>query len=248
MCHGEPAPASLAACERPRRDRIKRWVAAFVLTMASSSALAQAQCDPAKARLELRIYKYFGTESRDAIDGFSLFYGLLAEKLNQIKKQVRTSDKETAYLAKLALEPPFAKIGPQADGETIEAAWRHYNNLLVLSGFFSRLNEQTYQAISKIYWGDWDELKKRGLDDSVSAKMVVDPNEYNKATDTHSLIALYVLALDARARNCPNFVVLHLLDLAQQTASNLERRNELDETLAKIKISIVEQIKELLPN
>ena len=147
---GGPAPASLAApAGRSRRRRLASWAGAIVLTLASSAALAQAQCDPARARLELRIYKYFGTESREAIDGFSLFYGLLVEKLNQIKKQARTSQKETEYLAKLVIEPPFAKIGPQADGETIEAAWRHYNNLLVLSGFFSKLNDQSYQAISK---------------------------------------------------------------------------------------------------
>jgi hypothetical protein len=236
-----------ARVRRPGKCRLKGWAGAVILTMAFSSSLAQAQCDPAKARVELRIYKYSGTESAQAIDGFSLFYGLLVEKLNQIKKQARTAEKETEYLAKLAVEPPFAKIGPQSNGETIEAAWRYYNNLLVLSGFF-KLKDQTYHATSIIYWGDWDELKKRGLTETVSATMVVDPNEYNKATDTHSLIALYVLALDARARSCPSFVVLHLLNLAQQTAGNLERRNELDETLSKIKISIAEQIKELLPN
>lgn len=201
---------------------------------------AMGQCNSKEpVRIELRMFKYYGTESGPAQDKFSLFYQILIEKLKHIQDEANSPDVDTKYLDKLKIIPDYAKLElPPKEAEKLKTIWESFPALILLSGALD-LEGTTYYVDSSIYWGG---LKPAGLRDYIYARMPVTPAGQRNALDTHSLITFFALAMDAKRRGCHSSVVLHLLEHAAEKAKDLERRNELDGDLVKLKAFIEDQM------
>lgn len=225
--------------------RLGRAMAAGLLVSVGAVTLAQAACKPTEARVELRIFRYGGVESDTARNKFSLFHRLLVEKLKHLQTEAMSAEVGTQYLEKLKIIPrDIASIPEPPEGVLKQKeGWAYWQALVLLSG---ALDEErgVYQVTSSIYWGD---LKPEGLRETIYARMPVTPEGQRNASDTHSLITLVALAVDAKRRDCHSAVVLHLLKLAQDTARDIEKRNELEGDLIKLKAYIEDQIKLLIP-
>lgn len=214
---------------------------ALAATFALAGATAaMAQCNSQEpVRIELRMFKYYGAESGPAQDKFSLFYQILIEKLKHIQDEANSPDVDTKYLDKLKIIPDFTKLElPPKEIDKLKAIWDSVPALFLLSGALD-LEGTTYYVDSSIYWGG---LKPAGLHDYIYARMPVTPAGQRNALDTHSLITFFALAMDAKRRGCHSSVVLHLLEHAEEKAKDLERRNELDGDLVKLKAFIEDQI------
>lgn len=223
---------------------IMQWAAMLVAFALVGTTAAMAQCNSQEpVRIELRMFKYSGVESGAAQDKFSLFYQILVEKLKHIQDEATSAEIDTKYLNNLKIIPDFAKLEPPPrEKDKLKTIWDSYPALILLSGLLD-LDGTTYYVDSSIYWGG---LKPAGLPDSIYARMPVTPAGQRNATDTHSMITFFALAMDAKRRGCHSSVVLHFLELADEKAKDLERRKELDDDLLKVKTSIEEQIASLI--
>lgn len=235
-------------CGARRRLGAKRLLAAIALgafALVAAADAAQAACKPKPApRVEVRIFRYGGVESDTARNKFSLFHRILVEKLKHLQYEAISAEVGTGYLDKLRIIPrDIASIPLPPEGvREQKTGWEMWNALVLLSG---GLDEErgVYQVTSSIYWGD---LKPEGLPETIYARMPVTPEGQRNASDTHSLITLLALAIDAKRRECPSALVLHLLQRAEEKATDIERRNELEGDLVKVKAYVEAEIKTLL--
>jgi hypothetical protein len=207
---------------------------------------AYAQCkSAAPERLELRVFKYDGvTAATEA--SFSLFVGILSEKLANLPYEAGGSGPGMDYLRKLTLKPTDAsKIEPPPSSriDDLRTIWEFQNShLLLLRGILypDPAVPNGYQVTSSIYWGD---LRPPDLRETVQAKLPITPEGFADARDSHSMVTLFALAMDAKRRECHSSVVLHLLEKALEKAHDLERGGQLTGDLGKLKLYIEEQIR-----
>jgi hypothetical protein len=232
-----------------RQSRIVRLLSFATTFIAAGVGTAHSQCNGAEPlRLELRIFKYGGTDSSVAKDKFSVFYQILIEKLKHIQFAAISPSANTSYLENLTIVPApkdFANIQPPpAELKQLKATWEAFNSLILLAGSVDQ-QAGVYMVTSSIYWGH---LKPQGMSETVYATMPVTAEGQRNSSDTHSLVMLFALTMDAIQRRCHSSIVSHLLQLAREKAMDLERRNELDGDLVKVRAFIEEQGKIIVNN
>jgi hypothetical protein len=213
-------------------------VSSTFIVAAEPSAASCLRLD--QARLEIRMYRYAGTGSAAAQDKFELFHRSIFDKIVHFQQRDQVST-ELGYLAKMAIVPKpgeLKKIQEQPDYKGLSDTWEAYANyLLLLSGSIEESEPGKYTAYSKIYWGT---LRPQELGDIIEAQLAITARNGAKSMDSHSLVTLFTLALDARNNlKCGTEVWLALLQEALDQANDLERRGELGGDLIKVKEHIL---------
>jgi hypothetical protein len=212
------------------------FLAVFYFWLGTSCALAE--CLP--ERLDLQIYKYGGVTSATEAN-FSVFYDILSEKLKNLPYEAGIEN--IGYLRQLRLRPERYEAvsdAPSSRVDDLRRLWRFQKgHLLLLDGIlYTDKATHDYWVTSSIFWGD---IRPPELAEVLHAKLPVSPEGYEHARDSHSMITLFALAMDARSQ-CDNALVLELLQKALEKAQDLERDGQLTGDLVKVKASIENQI------
>ena len=114
---------------------------------------------------------------------------------------------------------------------------KHHEQLLTLSGILWGLPNGSRPLVqSSIYWGAHDSLQE--LKNTIVATMEIGPDSAEEVVDSHSLMTLFALAIDAHARDCDSATVRHLFQGALNRANNLERAGRLKGDLIQVKEAI----------
>lgn len=215
----------------------------FTITLPQGALAACASPEP--ARLELRMYKYNGAIAGDALSRFSSLHGIIREKLRLIKDDTIAEGIDVKYLEKLTVKPMiFDKMEPPPDDAGLAATWElQRRHLLLMYGDIQPEGNGSYQALSTLYLGG---LGPQPIGKFVKADMPITPDGSKNARDTHSMVTLVALALDAMQRRCDPAVVRHLLGKADYNALDLERRGQLVGDLQKLHEFIKDHIRHLM--
>lgn len=212
--------------------RVRRACCAAFAGVLAAAVLPQrvvAECTNADPpRLELRMYKYNGSETGEAKNRFSSFYAIVREKLTLIKDEARADGIDLAYLQNLKVKPDaknFSAMEPPPDDDGLAATWEfHQRHLLLMYGNLQPDDTSTYRAVSSLFWGP---LGPPRIGTTVTAEVPVTPDGSMNARDSHSMVMLVALALDAMRRHCDPALARHLLVKADHKALDLERRGQL---------------------
>lgn len=201
---------------------------------------------PDPARLELRMYKYSGAETGEAVNRFSSFYRIVRDKLRLIKEEAIVQGIDIEYLAYLTVKPEatnFETMERPPNESGLAATWVFQDrHLLLLYGDMQPVSG-VYQVTSSLYWGD---LAPKDFGKTVTAFMPITPDGSTNARDSHSMVTYTALALDAINRKCDPSVARHLLGLADYKALDLKRRGQLQGDLVKVHELVVKLIRELM--
>jgi hypothetical protein len=189
---------------------------------------------PGTPRVAIRVYKYATTT--DDEKRFIDLYRIIGGKLKILKYELQTTETGGAnfkYLDQLHVSPDNEAqefLTPPNSLEEMLSEWKQQDNLILLSGNISVLDGR-YDAISYIFWG---ELKPPDMREQIKAEMSISAAGLRDAIDSHSFIALFALAMDAKVRKCPPELVFYLLDKTIEKANDLKERGLLVRELVSL--------------
>jgi hypothetical protein len=191
-------------------------------------------------RLQVRLLKYDGVGADAANkDAFARFHRILAQKIKHLKRAI-VVDAPTNYLSGLSVypdTPEHAQIQDSPGDSKISIMWEFYDNtLVILTGIIEGRDVST-----EFYWGD---LHAGKFNDAIAARWVFTGEDFSRVNDTHSMIVLAALGLDALRRHCPANVTYHIFSEADIIAKNLESKSgQMSGELGKLRDFISEQLK-----
>lgn len=217
--------------------KVKYCAALVFFVLCTGNAMGQAS-PPAdeSPRLELRIFRYGGVVPSTE-DKFSVFYHVLTEKLKHLKREALIEGLDVSYLDEIAVTPSsFGHLSaPPSGTKLLRATWEfHKKHLLILTGLL-----EANTVTTSLYWGD---LKPPSFAESIEASLEVSGKGMKHARDTHSLVVLVALAMDAQRCGRHSSIVLHLLQKARDKAVYLQEQGLIEDDLLKLKNYIDEQI------
>ncbi len=176
----------------------------------STGAFAQ---DP--PRLSIEIFKYSGLEDDTSEKKFKTFVEIIRDKISRLSEEIESKYSAYNQLNDLALNiVKDADSGEHAAFEgTSNDLYNHWNSSNALEIFLGRLRVQdsTYSVRSKVFLGD---LKGALESKTVDIDLLISDEEFDTTKDSHSIITLYALAIDAKRRGQPDEEVLSLLSEA----------------------------------
>lgn len=199
----------------PRRRRLH---AALALLAGMTISLPAFSTQP---RTVLHIFKYGNSDSGQPAQRFDEFKGILQDKILLLAEELKQQGDAFNYVTQLQPHYVTDQSGghvPFSGGlDTLEERWQQAHALEILSG---RLFEQNggYEVRSRIFLGD---LGTDLGESSIRVDLPISDDQYDTTRDSHSVVILYGLAMDARQRCRPAAEVSTLLSVARESASDL---------------------------
>lgn len=216
------------------------WLSTILMLFANPNS-AIAKCEPVK-RIQLRLYEYGGAKAPETYNAFSIFHGILSRKLESLSSEIFDADLEIDYVNNLAIIPEsFEQIQTSPNGLNKKfAIWRDENNLLLLlSGNLFETKQNDYIVQSQIFWG---ELQGHVQKKFATTELPIDARNSANLMDSHTLVTLFALGMDAIKRKCDSSVAIHFLQHANEIAEDLKKRGSLEPDISKIHLSILHEM------
>ena len=188
-------------------------------------------------KTEIALFKYTGASS-NASQKFGVFRGLVNQKIRNLRKQVMQANKpedEFSYLKGLHINYyDFDKFGPDSEVEL----WLVNEGVLsAMRGSINSDDGTNYSVYSQFYFED--QTLKPSVVEIVSVRLPVKGSEFANTVDTHTLLMLYMLALDAKSLDPASFQATSLLSEANRLIANIEDRSgTLEGDMLRLKTSI----------
>jgi hypothetical protein len=168
-------------------------------------------------RLTIEVFDYSGVgTSPERQESFQRFCTIVRNKINMLVETLVAGNKACNYLVDLRL----ARVTRELTGSPSEtlAVWQDSYALALFSGlFFNR--EQSLFVRSQPFLG---ELSSSLPSSRLQLDLRIDENEFSQTVDSHSLVVLYALAMDARRLGYSRDVVFALLAEAVSIARGLD--------------------------
>jgi hypothetical protein len=209
----------------PRRARLARNVACLVLAGAflATSALAQ----NSQPLLQIYMWRYSGSDQTPQLKALmETFRSIIQDKVDTLRSAVMSDPGGVAYLGELKIN--FAHQDEALSDA--QAAWVADNALMILSGIVNPPAAGGPQdaVTTSVYIGDLGRPPLSPLDRAkFTVPLVVSAGEMGRIQDTHSLLTLYALTLDAVRTEQPNATIARLLAEAKNIAVNLRQAGRL---------------------
>jgi hypothetical protein len=167
-------------------------------------------------RLVVQMFAY-ATSDTSLDQQLDQFHIIVRNKIQMLAQSIATRDAQCVYVEDLRVEQTRRKLtSPSA---TL-AEWRNSGALLFLSGLFFRRGTDLVVR-SQPFFG---ELAGQADFGRVQLDLAINPDEFARTTDSHSLAVLYALAMDAKRRGQPNVVILTFLGEAVSVAQDLDSK------------------------
>ena len=183
-------------------------------------------------RLTIVLFDYSGAEQGEAKNQFSRFKGLLRDKIMVWSEELGQLRQGAPFLEHLALFP--SDSGPLPDTlanlSDVHNYWDRMHALELLRGIVQPGND-TFFVQSRIYLGD---LKGTLPKPSVAMTLPITAREFANASDSHSLVTYYALAMEAKRLQCPSGIMVELLSRAKEKAADLRKRGMADPDINSI--------------
>lgn len=182
-------------------------------------------------RLGVFLFKYDPCDRE-----FAEFKTMLASKLRVLQDKFISKDNRYGYIAKLTLvheEKPF----PMSRDE-VDRYWRKTRSLQLLRGLCKKGDDNVYTAHSQVFLGNLC----GPLDTNVRIDFKIHVQEFSTTKDMHSVLVLYSLAQEAKARRRDKDLIISYLSEALKIAAQIENQ---DATLLSIESAIKSMLREL---
>jgi hypothetical protein len=187
------------------------------LAMTTTPSLAQSG-----ARINVLIYRYGGASQSQAHEvAFERFIDMVQDRLLSLSGELSGLGGNLAYLHDLQRSvvtqngQPIEFNGSLSD---LKKHWSQGQTLAVLTGQIGE-HAQKFRVRSRIFLGD---LKGALPREDIVVDLEFDINDFEPASDTHAVAAIYALAMDARRRGLPRDAILRLLNRAKQYARGID--------------------------
>jgi hypothetical protein len=195
----------------------------FALGVIGSLVLAEpvyAECAAAPdTRAVVRVAHYAGGKTGESANQLSYFLGALRGNYDMLKEELKPYTATAPFLVDFSLSLDDAEVmsGQPITIDNATDIWKRLPQTLTI--FYGVINgtQGQFTVQSSIYIGDLEPpifrmaLPLQGL-------------EYGLATDNHSMLIYYALALQAKKLGCPRDVVAHLFSRTSEIASTLLNR------------------------
>lgn len=168
-------------------------------------------------RLVVQLFDY-ATSDATLDQQLGQFHTIVRNKIQMLAQSIATRDPQCVYVADLRVQQTRRQLTLSASATLAE--WRNSGALLFLSGLFFR-NGADPVVRSQPFFGELAGPSDVGR---VQIDLAVNPDEFARTTDSHSLAVLYALAMDAKRRGQPNAVVITFLGEAMSIASGLDAK------------------------
>ncbi|MGA1840953.1 MAG: hypothetical protein ACMUIU_10035 [bacterium] len=189
-------------------------------------------------RLTVSIFKYSGIRDENHEINFNAFKEIITAKMLRLAQEFETKDNNFNYISNL--RPDFVTdltsnkhlpfSGSQKD---LFDHWDTSGALEVLLGRI-RLNGSDFSVRSKIFLGN---LKGNLKHPSIQLDLPIVDEQFDTTKDSHTVITLYALAMDAQQRGLPNDIILTFLSEAYVRLPDLPEDmpeiNDLKEAIKK---------------
>jgi hypothetical protein len=166
-------------------------------------------------RLVVQLFDY-ATSDASLDQQLDQFHTIVRNKIQMLAQSIATRDPECVYVGNLRVEQTRRQLTSSPSATLAE--WRNSGALLFLSGLFFRSGTDPVVR-SQPFFG---ELAGQSDVSRVQLDLVINPDEFARTTDSHSLAVVYALAMDAKRRGQPNVVVLTFLGEAVSIAQDLD--------------------------
>jgi hypothetical protein len=171
----------------------------------------------------VKVAHYSGAEGDRGGAALSQFMALLKDKYDQWKEDVNKIVPADKFLSlHLDLDETEVKSGKTIDADDASnILMKVPKTLEVLWGliFIEANGQPTVPEVrSSIYFGELG-----GKRTKVTVPLQISPNELGLASDSHSLVTYYALALEALRLGCPVHVAAGLLSQAKEKAADLAK-------------------------
>jgi len=216
----------------------------LLLCLLSSDAFAE-------HKLTIALFKYEGAvQGQEADVKFGGFRGILKNKLLNLKKEVLQKWSEQQedgggleYLDGIHIE--FRDSDSFSKEEDIHKWMNNESDVLtLLRGSIISDDNVTYVVYSNFYLGN---LKTYLPNDVITVSLQVKSTEFGNTRDTHTLVFLYALAMDAKRLGYGRDVVALFLKAANNRIADVKRREgHLSGDLEQLEAAIVKANNELL--
>jgi hypothetical protein len=180
---------------------------------------AIAQSSP---RLIISIFKYSGIRTEKDKNEFEGFKEIIVAKIHKLTQEIEYKGKEFSYISDLM--PSFVAnfgsnehvpfTGSQKD---LHNHWDSSGALEVMWGRIRSI-DSTFSVRSEVFLGD---LKGNLEKPSITLDLPIVDDQFDTTRDSHTVITLYALAIDAQKRGRPRSEVLAFLSEAYERLPDL---------------------------
>jgi hypothetical protein len=165
-------------------------------------------------RVQIQMFKYSSVEKAE--QHAEIFKHVLQTKIYNMVEDLQSRGRYFDYLNSLRIVPQEKNL--LFSPAELSNFWKESHALEILSGLV-HLKGDTVTVYSQVYLGDLNgSLRKKHID----LEMSIAPGNFRFNNDSHSLITLYALAMDAKRRNLPSDVVASYLSKAHEIAQDLQ--------------------------
>lgn len=193
---------------------------------------------------QVAIFQYKGANSATSKDKFEVFQGIIEDKIANLRREVFQDDEQAlAYLEDIHVSY-YAQDSFTRNANIKRWLKNQSSVLCLLRGTIVSDDNLTYMVKSSFYLG---ELKEYFPYDVVRIDLPIKISEHANTQDSHSLVILYALAMDARRIGSDSHHVARFLTSALNKLADIKRRSgELQGDLAKLEQAIVQASDELI--
>jgi hypothetical protein len=203
----------------------------WIFLFAKLSILHAQEDDSSKNKPKVRIvlYKYKGAKEEHFSGAkFDVFRGIIDRKIMNIRRDIfkafqGESDEKLKmlYLNDIYIEYKDKVANFKTPKDTYKWMENQQNILSLMKGSINSDDNIKYKVHSEIYF---DELKTYFPYDLIAVELPVNDSEFSKKIDSHTLVILFALALDAKKFNLGKDKLAVILKVANDKLSDYERR------------------------
>lgn len=178
---------------------------------------------PERSRVNLKLFRYGQTNSKEKLIAFLDFYDLISQKIPRLSHEIREGVGEhnlprlEAMLEPVLIENDSFKV-PHRLTESEEAYYKNNPDALGLLTGAIDIENGTPKVWSKLYWGD---LGSPNTPEFIDLELSVSGAAARNTVDSHSIATLFALAMNIKD-NCSNVPsVIYLMSEAEKRTKNL---------------------------
>lgn len=183
-------------------------------------------------------YEVFLFEYAPCEPSFKEFEKAILTNIIALPDKFSWKGKQYLYVKRLALVSQRKSLESQSDAEQY---WRHEHVLQLIHGMCLRSDDGGVRIFSQVFLGDLH----GPLSPTVRLKFKFDPEEFSDTKDIHSVLILYSLAQEAKARGLGKEVSISYLSEANEIAAQIKNTDAA--TLKLIRDVIASMLNELDP-
>ncbi len=194
-------------------------------------------------RLFVSVFKYSKVHSDQEENEFKEFIEIIRTKILKLAEELKIKGYNFNYLGQLKTSMVLdEKTGKpkifEGSMQELDEHWKRSGALEVLNGRL-RHQDKIITVRSNVFLG---ELKGELATPIITLDMPISDNEFDSTRDSHSLVTLYAMAMDAKNRGRPPYEIISILSEANAIAEDFKKDMPGIQTLqSAIKKSLDEQ-------